>query len=83
MAARCPRAGALAAALGGAEPAEVVKLPNRGGGARAQGADGLRVVGDVKLLARVVEGERLPALPMRDLNVIDAELVEPDSGIFE
>ena len=27
-----------------------------GGGVRAQGADGVRVVGDVKLLARVVEG---------------------------
>ena len=27
-----------------------------GGGARAEGADGVRVVGDVKLMARMVEG---------------------------
>jgi alanyl-tRNA synthetase len=38
------------------ELSEAKKKLAMGGGARAQGADGLRVVGDVKLLARVVEG---------------------------
>ena len=35
---------------------EAKKKLAMGGGASAQGADGVRVVGDVKLLARVVEG---------------------------
>ncbi len=38
------------------ELSEAKKKLAMGGGARAQGADGVRVVGDVKLLARVVEG---------------------------
>ena len=38
------------------ELSEAKKKLAMGGGARAQGADGLRLVGDVKLLARVVEG---------------------------
>ena len=38
------------------ELAEAKKKLAMGGGARAQGADGVRVVGDVKLLARAVEG---------------------------
>ena len=38
------------------ELSEAKKKLAMGGGASAQGADGVRVVGDVKLLARVVEG---------------------------
>jgi alanyl-tRNA synthetase len=38
------------------ELAEAKKRLAMGGGAKAQGADGVRVVGDVKLMARVVEG---------------------------
>jgi alanyl-tRNA synthetase len=38
------------------ELSEAKKKLAMGGGAGAQGADGVRVVGDVKLLARVVEG---------------------------
>ena len=38
------------------ELSEAKKKLAMGGGAHAQGADGVRVVGDVKLLARVVEG---------------------------
>ena len=38
------------------ELSEAKKKLAMGGGARAQGADGVRVVGDVKLLARAVEG---------------------------
>ena len=38
------------------ELSETKKKLAMGGGVRAQGADGVRVVGDVKLLARVVEG---------------------------
>jgi alanyl-tRNA synthetase len=38
------------------ELADARKKLAMGGGARAQGADGVRVVGDVKLLARAVEG---------------------------
>ena len=38
------------------ELSEARKKLAMGGGARAQGADGMRVVGDVKLLARAVEG---------------------------
>jgi alanyl-tRNA synthetase len=38
------------------ELADATKKLAMGGGARAQGADGVRVVGDVKLLARAVEG---------------------------
>jgi alanyl-tRNA synthetase len=38
------------------ELSEAKKKLAMGGGARAQGADGVRVVGDVNLLARVVEG---------------------------
>jgi alanyl-tRNA synthetase len=42
--------------------AEARKKLAMGGGARAQGADGVRVVGDVKLLARAVEGIELKDL---------------------
>jgi alanyl-tRNA synthetase len=38
------------------ELSEAKKKLAMGGGGRAEGADGVRVVGDVKLLARVVEG---------------------------
>ncbi len=38
------------------ELSEAKKKLAMGGGARADGADGVRVVGDVKLMARVVEG---------------------------
>jgi alanyl-tRNA synthetase len=38
------------------ELSEAKKKLAMGGGARAQGADGVRLVGDVKLLARAVEG---------------------------
>ena len=38
------------------ELAEAKKKLAMGGGARAEGADGVRVVGNVKLMARVVEG---------------------------
>ena len=42
--------------------AEAKKKLAMGGGAPAQGADGVRSVGDVKLLARAVEGIELKAL---------------------
>ena len=42
--------------------AEARKKLAMGGGARAQDADGVRIVGDVKLLARAVEGIELKDL---------------------